>query len=711
MTIGPGWPLAEIGRAIDELGRLAGLDRPRGAAPPVAPADLGPRELDRWLVALAGRAGFEAQREELPLAGLAGALGDVAPAILRIVAGGEARYLAVLGRRGRALEVLAPDLAVVRVPIASIVAALACEQDAAALHAAAALAAHLPARRRDAASVRLLERMLPGASATGVWILRPAPGELRRAIARERFAAQLAALMATHALHLFLLVGAWTLIGWAALHGRAAAGWIAAWALLLLSSVPLRVLTLCLSDAVTLRLGAFLRQRLFEGALRLAPGELEAGGIGGVLGQVFESTMIETMALSGGLMTALALVDAVLAIAILAAGAGALLTVSSFAGLLGALAFMTVVHARRRRDWTGERIRLTRDTTERMLGHRTRLVQMEPAGWHQDEDEALEAYLDRSRRHDRLAIAIGMLGRSWLLVGAIALAPSLLAGAAPVSLAIAVGGFIMASRALTRLSRGCLLLAGAAASWHQIGSLLAAAARPTVELTPAGVLLTAAPRPPRTGADPDVTRIETRVALELHQVSFRYRPGARPVLDHLDLRVLHGERVLVEGSSGAGKSTLASVMNGTRPPDSGAVLLDGLDRATLGADGWRRLASAPQFHQNHVFSASLAFNLLLGRAWPPAPGDLERAEAVCRELGLGLLLARMPSGLAQNLGESGWQLSHGEKSRLFIARALLQDADLVVLDESFASLDPDTLAVAMRCALARARTLLVIAHP
>jgi ATP-binding cassette subfamily B protein len=71
----------------------------------------------------------------------------------------------------------------------------------------------------------------------------------------------------------------------------------------------------------------------------------------------------------------------------------------------------------------------------------------------------------------------------------------------------------------------------------------------------------------------------------------------------------------------------------------------------------------------------------------------------------------MPSGLMQIVGETGWQLSHGERSRLFLARALLQRAELIVLDESFAALDPDTLDRCLRCALARAPTLMVIAHP
>ena len=112
-----------------------------------------------------------------------------------------------------------------------------------------------------------------------------------------------------------------------------------------------------------------------------------------------------------------------------------------------------------------------------------------------------------------------------------------------------------------------------------------------------------------------------------------------------------------------------------------------------------------------MLTATFAFNLLLGRGWPPRPADLEDAEALCHELGLGDLLGRMPAGLQQMVGETGWQLSHGERSRLYIARALLQKAELVVLDESFAALDPETLRRALRCVLDRAPTLVVIAHP
>jgi ABC-type multidrug transport system fused ATPase/permease subunit len=71
----------------------------------------------------------------------------------------------------------------------------------------------------------------------------------------------------------------------------------------------------------------------------------------------------------------------------------------------------------------------------------------------------------------------------------------------------------------------------------------------------------------------------------------------------------------------------------------------------------------------------------------------------------------MPAGMQQIVGETGWQLSHGEKSRLYLARALLQQAEVLILDESFAALDPQTLQRTLRFVLEKAPTVLVIAHP
>lgn len=203
-----------------------------------------------------------------------------------------------------------------------------------------------------------------------------------------------------------------------------------------------------------------------------------------------------------------------------------------------------------------------------------------------------------------------------------------------------------------------------------------------------------------------------RTIIEAHDLSFRYRDREEPVLRGCNLTVRQGDWIMLEGASGNGKSTLASVLTGVRTPGTGLLLAGGLDRGTLGEARWRRrIAYAPQSHENHIFSASLAFNLLMGRAWPPRSEDLAEARAVCHDLGLGDLLARMPAGLDQIVGESGWQLSEGERSRVFLGRALLAGGDLLVMDECFSALDPKSLETAHGALRRRASTVLMVAHP
>ncbi|MGH9659788.1 MAG: ATP-binding cassette domain-containing protein, partial [Bryobacteraceae bacterium] len=345
---------------------------------------------------------------------------------------------------------------------------------------------------------------------------------------------------------------------------------------------------------------------------------------------------------------------------------------------------------------------MTHDLVERMTGHRTRLSQEPPEQWHEGEDQALERYLVVSKSMDRYAALLSaFIPRGWLVVGAAGLIPWFVAaqgsgaGIDP-RLAVAVGGMLLAHRALVKLVNGVWNLVGAGISWKQVAPLFHAAARPEERGQTAGFA------PPSGQA----------IVVEARDLTFRYRDRGEPVLRGANLRIAPDDFLLLQGPSGGGKSTLAALLSGLRDPSSGMLLARGLDRQTLGARAWRRrIAAAPQFHENHVLAGSFAFNLLMGRRWPPTLEDLQEAEAVCRDLGLGPLLQRMPGGVQQMVGETGWQLSQGEKSRLYIARALLSGGDLVVLDESFGALDPETLRQSLECVLKRARTLLVVAHP
>jgi ATP-binding cassette subfamily B protein len=389
---------------------------------------------------------------------------------------------------------------------------------------------------------------------------------------------------------------------------------------------------------------------------------------------------------------------------VLATGAGGWLQVGLLLGWLGLAGSLGWHSLRQRRRWTAARLTMTHALVERMVGHRTRLAQESPSSCHVGEDQELAAYLALSHRLDRTAALLtALIPRGWLLMGLLGLVPAIVAGrATTVTVAIGVGGTLLAYEACRKFATGLGHLAGAVLAWHQVVPLFAAATRPQVVTPPAYAM------PPGEPLDDG----RDAPLLEAHALVFRHGGRGAPVLQECSLQMRMGERFLLEGPSGGGKSTLASLLTGLRQPESGLLLLGSLDLPTLGAAGWRqRVVAAPQFHDNYIFAGTLAFNLLMGRRWPPHPADLQAAETLCRALDLGPLLDRMPAGLWQIVGETGWQLSHGERSRLYIARALLQGATVLILDESFAALDPETLHRVQQCVLEHAPTLLVIAHP
>jgi ATP-binding cassette, subfamily B, bacterial len=692
------WPADRAGEAIEALARACGLpcravNVPRATNLPAGAA------LDRWIQGTAAWLGVEADATDAPYADVLELVRSSAPALVRSSGGG---FLLLLGRGLRKVSLLDPERRIVRVDAEHVRAELCAslESTVAAEIDSVLDRAGLSGPRREKARRAILRRRLSHGRISDVWMLRLPPGAAPKAYAANaRIAARLLAFAGAHGAQYLLWIASWWMLGAGALQGRVDRGSLIAWGLILATSIPARMIALWTGGLLAVDIGAMVKQRLLVGALRLAPEEVRTEGMGQHLARVIESEALEALALSGGLLALVATAELGLAAFVLAAGTGGatLLAMLAASALFALLLPLRYYEARKR--WTDARLEMTHEMIEKMVGHRTRLAQERPERWHEGEDRALDDYVRHSRTMDRLlALLLAGPHRIWMVLAAIGIAPVVASGGELVisSLAIAVGGILLARSALMRISTGAASLAAAAIAWRRVKPLFEAASKE------------------RTPAMPDLgnTADESPVLLEASDLSFRYRSRTEPVLQAARFTIQRGDRILLEGSSGSGKSTLGALLAGLRSPDSGLLLLGGFDHHTLGVEGWRRrVVAAPQFHENHVITGTFAFNLLMGRAWPPSDDDLERATAICEELGLGPLLGRMPGGLGQMVGETGWQLSHGERSRLFLARALLQEAELVVLDESFAALDPETLERSLRCVLDRARTVVVIAHP
>jgi ATP-binding cassette, subfamily C, bacterial CydC len=194
------------------------------------------------------------------------------------------------------------------------------------------------------------------------------------------------------------------------------------------------------------------------------------------------------------------------------------------------------------------------------------------------------------------------------------------------------------------------------------------------------------------------------------RVSYPADGGAgrgRAALDGVDLRVEPGRRVAVVGASGAGKSTLLAAVAGEVAPEAGAVLVGGRDPSRYGA-GDGRGAVRGLMQDAHVFGGSVRANLLLAR---PGATDGELVAAARRARFLEVVEA-LPGGWDTPVGVGGHGLSGGQRQRLLLARALLADPPVLVLDEPAEALDPVMADAVTRDLLAAAGggTLLLVTH-
>lgn len=202
----------------------------------------------------------------------------------------------------------------------------------------------------------------------------------------------------------------------------------------------------------------------------------------------------------------------------------------------------------------------------------------------------------------------------------------------------------------------------------------------------------------------DIKRVEGEIAF--NDVSFAY-DGAESVLNHVSFTIRPGESVALVGPSGAGKTTVANLIPRLYEPQAGRILVDGTDiqKYTL-ASLRRQIALVPQ--ETLLFSGTIRDNILFGNPEADDEAIQRAAEAAYADE----FIARLPDGYDTVVGERGVKLSGGQRQRIAIARALLRDPRILILDEATSSLDSESEALVQAALrnLLQNRTALIIAH-
>ena len=198
---------------------------------------------------------------------------------------------------------------------------------------------------------------------------------------------------------------------------------------------------------------------------------------------------------------------------------------------------------------------------------------------------------------------------------------------------------------------------------------------------------------------------EFRGAIEVRNLTFAY--DGRPVLRDINLDVAPGQTIGIVGRTGSGKSTLLSLITRMYEPPPGAILVDGCPVESIPLSQLRdAIGAVPQ--ETFLFSESIAENIRFGRE----DATEEETERVATAAGLGEDLAGFPQGISTVVGERGITLSGGQKQRTAIARAILRDPAILILDDALSAVDTQTeerILHALRL-VRRNRTVLIVSH-
>lgn len=280
----------------------------------------------------------------------------------------------------------------------------------------------------------------------------------------------------------------------------------------------------------------------------------------------------------------------------------------------------------------------------------------------------------------------------------------LVAGLATVAL-VQLGGTRALDGSLTA-GDWFLFLQGVALFWFPLTSIAAFWSQFQQGLSASERVFALIDAPPRVvQVDPQpVGRLAGRI--EFQRVTFGYVPG-NPVLRDFDLAIEAGETVALVGHTGAGKSTLSKLITRFYEFQEGRLLIDGRDIRTLDLAGYRRqIGAVPQ--APFLFSGTVADNI----RYPRPEATDEEVRAAASAVGGGDWVDALPQGLRTDVGEHGRALSMGQRQLVALARLLIQDPAIVVLDEATASVDPLTEAQIQEGldVVLAGRTSIVIAH-
>ena len=194
--------------------------------------------------------------------------------------------------------------------------------------------------------------------------------------------------------------------------------------------------------------------------------------------------------------------------------------------------------------------------------------------------------------------------------------------------------------------------------------------------------------------------------VEYRHVSFAYKPG-QPVLQDLSLLALPGERIALVGSSGAGKTTLVNLLPRFYDPQSGQILIDGIEIQDVKLNSLRRqIGIVPQ--ETILFSGTIAQNIAFGQA----EFDLAAVQAAAKIANAHQFITQFTDGYYAWVGERGVNLSGGQRQRIAIARAVLLNPRILILDEATSALDSESEALVQEALerLMENRTVFIIAH-